>query len=312
MPERAQPAADRPAGVPDPGAVADPHDRHVVILTGLSGAGKTATSKIFEDLGYTVVDNVPSALLRDFAELVATDAVRYRRVALVLDIRSGNAPEAFAATMDALNAHGIEPQIVFLEAEDDILIRRYSETRHRHPLDDGRQGVAGAIAQERAMLEEVRALSSVIIDTSRLSGRQLRERIAASLHPDLEVDELTIQVISFGYKHGIPLEADLVLDVRFLENPFYRSELRDLTGREAEVRDFVLGQPVTQRFLASIHDLLSFTIPAYRAEGKSRLTIAIGCTGGVHRSVAIAEAIAEDLRRVDHGPVGVWHRELGG
>ncbi len=162
------------------------------------------------------------------------------------------------------------------------------------------------------MLEEVRALSSVIIDTSRLSGRQLRERIAASLHPDLEVDELTLQVISFGYKHGIPLEADLVLDVRFLENPFYRSELRDLTGREAEVRDFVLGQPVTQRFLAAVHDLLSFTIPAYRAEGKSRLTIAIGCTGGVHRSVAIAEAIAEDLRRADHGPVGIWHRELGG
>ena len=290
-----------------PGASADTPDRqHVAIVTGLSGAGKTATSKIFEDLGYTVVDNVPSDLLRDLAELVANDPLRYGRVALVLDVRSGNAPLAFGAALGSLHGRGIEPQIFFLEAEDEILIRRFSETRHRHPLDTGDQGVAEAIVRERMMLEEVRNLSQVIIDMSRLSGRQLRERIAASLHPDLERDELTIQVISFGYKHGIPLEADLVFDVRFLENPFYRPELRELNGLDAPVRAFVLDQPVTRRFLRSIGELLAFTVPAYRAEGKSRLTIAIGCTGGVHRSVAVADALADELRRRDVGPVGLW------
>ena len=294
-----------------PGASADTPDRqHVAIVTGLSGAGKTATSKIFEDLGYTVVDNVPSDLLRDLAELVANDPLRYGRVALVLDVRSGNAPLAFGAALGSLHGRGIEPQIFFLEAEDEILIRRFSETRHRHPLDTGDQGVAEAIVRERMMLEEVRNLSQVIIDTSRLSGHQLRERIAASLHPDLERDELTIQVISFGYKHGIPLEADLVFDVRFLENPFYRPELRELNGLDAPVRAFVLDQPVTRRFLRSIGELLAFTVPAYRAEGKSRLTIAIGCTGGVHRSVAVADALADELRRRDVGPAGLWHREL--
>ncbi|MFO1539721.1 MAG: RNase adapter RapZ [Chloroflexota bacterium] len=312
MPEPPAPSADDRGPGPAAGSTGDAGaDRqHVAIITGLSGAGKTATSKIFEDLGYTVVDNVPSDLLRELAELVANDPERYRRVALVLDVRSGNAPHAFGSALGALNGRGIEPQIFFLEADDEILIRRFSETRHRHPLDTGEGGVADAIARERRMLEEVRALSQVIIDTTRLSGRQLRERIGASLHPDLEPDELTIAVVSFGYKHGIPLDADLVLDVRFLENPFYRPELRELTGLDPAVRAFVLGQPVTQRFLATLHELLALTVPAYRAEGKSRLTIAIGCTGGVHRSVAIADAVAADLRTADHGPVGVWHREL--
>jgi len=285
-------------------------DQHVAIITGLSGAGKTATSKLFEDLGYTVVDNVPSDLLRDLAELVANDPDRYRRVALVLDVRSGNAPLAFGAALGALQGRDIEPQIFFLEAEDGILIRRYSETRHRHPLDTGDQGVASAIARERAMLEDVRALSQVIIDTSHLSGRQLRERIMAALHTELEPHEISLQVISFGYKYGVPLEADLVFDVRFMENPFYRPELRELSGQTEPVKAFVLGQPVTRRFLSFLHEFLEFTVPAYRAEGKTRLTIAIGCTGGFHRSVAISEAVAQDLRTLDLGPVGVWHREL--
>lgn len=303
MPERGRtdPAGD--------GLSVAPH-QHVAIVTGLSGAGKTATSKIFEDLGYTVIDNVPSDLLRDLAELVANDPERYARVVIVLDVRSGNAPYAFGAALGSLHGRGIEPQIFFLEADDEILIRRFSETRHRHPLDTGDQGIADAIGREREMLDEIRHLSQVIIDTSRLSGRQLRERIASSLHPDLERDELTIQVISFGYKHGIPLEADLVLDVRFLENPFYRPELRELNGTDGPVRAFVLEQPITRRFLRTVGELLGFTVPAYRAEGKSRLTIAIGCTGGVHRSVAIADAVVEDLRRRDLGPVGLWHREL--
>ena len=230
MPEPPAPAPDPVSGT---GTVASAPDaarrpvagrgggQHVAIITGLSGAGKTATSKLFEDLGYTVVDNVPSDLLRDLAELVANDPERYRRVALVLDVRSGNAPLAFGAALGALQGRDIEPQIFFLEADDEILIRRYSETRHRHPLDTGDQGVASAIARERHMLEDVRALAQVIIDTSHLSGRQLRERIMARSHTELEPHEISLQVISFGFKYGVPLEADLVFDVRFMENPFY-------------------------------------------------------------------------------------------
>lgn len=305
----ATPAAGVTPATLDGGAVA-PGGQHVAIITGLSGAGKTATSKLFEDLGYTVVDNVPSDLLRDLAELVANDPERYRRVALVLDVRSGNAPLAFGAALGALQGRDIEPQIFFLEADDEVLIRRYSETRHRHPLDTGEQGVSSAIARERAMLEDVRGLASVIIDTSHLSGRQLRERIMAALHTELEPHEISLQVISFGYKYGVPLEADLVFDVRFMENPFYIPALRELNGQTAQVRAFVLEQPVTQRFLGFLHEFLEFSVPAYRGEGKTRLTIAIGCTGGFHRSVAISDAVAADLREMDLGPVGVWHREL--
>lgn len=283
--------------------------QHVAIITGLSGGGKTAASKLFEDLGYTVVDNVPSELLRDLAELVANDPERYRRVALVLDVRSGDAPMALGAALGALHGRDIRPQIFFLEASDQALIRRFSETRHRHPLETGR-GVEHAIEQERRQLEDVRGMAQVIIDTSDLSQRQLRERITGALESAHEPDQVTLQVISFGFKHGVPLEADLVFDVRFMENPFYVPELRSLDGRDEPVREFVLGQPVTERFLGFLHDFFEFAIPAYQGEGKSRVTIAIGCTGGVHRSVAISEAVAEDLRRQAHGPVRVWHREL--
>jgi UPF0042 nucleotide-binding protein len=295
--------------VPDP-ATPPARGQHVAIITGLSGAGKTATSKLFEDLGYTVVDNVPSDLLRDLAELVANDQERYRRVALVLDVRSGNAPLALAAALGALNGRKIEPQIFFLEASDESLIRRFSETRHRHPLDTDHRGVAVAIERERQLLDDVRAQAQVIIDTTDLSHRQLRERILSAIQTDRAPDQVSIQIISFGYKYGVPLEADLVFDVRFMENPFYRPELREHSGMTPPVRAFVLGQPVTQRFLEFLREFLAFAVPAYQSEGKTRLTIAIGCTGGFHRSVAIAEELAKDLRDQDLGPVNVWHREL--
>jgi UPF0042 nucleotide-binding protein len=284
--------------------------QHVAIITGLSGAGKTAASKLFEDLGYTVVDNVPSDLLAALAELVADDPERYRRVAIVLDVRSGNAPLALGSALGALHGRGIRPQIFFLEASDEALIRRFSETRHRHPLETDHRGVATAIDRERQMLDEVRAMAQVIIDTSELSQRQLRERITSALAAPHELDKVALQVISFGFKHGVPLEADLVFDVRFMENPFYVPDLRALTGLDEPVREFVLAQPVTERFLSFLHDFYAFAIPAYQAEGKTRVTTAIGCTGGVHRSVAIAEQIATDLRAQGLGPVRVWHREL--
>lgn len=295
---RSQPSRTGPAG------------QHVAIITGLSGAGKTAASKIFEDLGYTVVDNVPAELLRDLAELVANDPQRYDRVAIVLDVRQGDAPLALGAAIGALHGRDIEPQIVFLEASDEALVRRYSETRHRHPLDVQDDGVQSAIARERVMLDDVREMAQTTIDTTDLAFKQLRERIIAALGAQPGPEQLSIQVITFGFKFGIPLEADLVFDVRFMENPFYRPELRSSSGLTEPVRDFVLGQPITEAFLAHLDGFFATVIPAYLAEGKTRLTIAIGCTGGFHRSVAIGEALAAQLRGLHMGPVTVWHREL--
>jgi UPF0042 nucleotide-binding protein len=284
-------------------------DQAVVIVTGLSGGGKTAAAKLFEDLGYTVVDNLPGELLAELAELVASQRDRFARVAIVVDVRAGNTSVALAAVRGALEGRGIVPRVVFLEARDDVLIRRFSETRHRHPLADGR-GIASSIAAERRILDSVRAEADVIVDTSDLSLRQLRERLFAQIATTARPDQLAIQVITFGFKHGVPLEADLVFDVRFMQNPYYIPELRDHSGLTSQVSDYVLGQPITQRFLAFMREFLDFTVPAYVGEGKTRLTIAIGCTGGFHRSIAIGEALAAWLRERELGPVAIFHREL--
>jgi UPF0042 nucleotide-binding protein len=289
--------------------LAAPAEQHVVVLSGLSGAGKTAATKLFEDLGYTCVDNLPGEMLPDLAALVTSDPERFAKVAVVLDVRSGDAALAFAAMRGALEGHGIRPQVFFLEARDEVLIRRFSETRHRHPLDDQR-GIASSIAVERRLLDPVRAQADVILDTSDLSLRELRERIFTNLSAQPEPDQLAIQLISFGFKYGVPLEADIVFDVRFMQNPYYVEELRSLSGRTEPVRDFVLAQPPARRFLDFVAEFLDFAVPAFISEGKTRLTIAIGCTGGYHRSIVIAEEIARELRGRGFGPVSVFHREL--
>ncbi|HET7496293.1 MAG TPA: RNase adapter RapZ [Candidatus Limnocylindrales bacterium] len=287
----------------------DSGEQAVIILSGLSGGGKTAAAKLFEDLGYTVVDNLPGELLPELAELVSADERRFARVAIVLDVRAGDPVVALGAMRGALEGRGIQPRVVFLEARDDVLIRRFSETRHRHPLNDQR-GIASSIAAERRILDPVRSEADVIVDTSDLSLRQLRERLFAQLATTTRPDQLAFQLISFGYKFGVPLESDLVFDVRFIANPYYQPDLRPRSGLTEEVRAYVLGQPVTARFLDLMRQFLDFTIPAYIEEGKTRLTIAIGCTGGYHRSIVIAEAIATWLRERDAGPVAVFHREL--
>ena len=281
----------------------------VVILTGLSGGGKTAAAKLFEDLGYIVVDNLPGEMLPSLAELVSSDRERFAQIAIVLDARSIEPVLALAAMRGALEGRGLHPFVVFLEASDDVLIRRFSETRHRHPLADGR-GIASSIAEERQLLEPIRSEADLVLDTSDLSLRQLRERLFSQVATTARPDQLAIQIITFGYKHGVPLEADLVFDVRFMQNPFYIPELRPHSGLTEPVREYVLGQPITQQFLDYLQRFLTFTIPAYVGEGKSRLTIAIGCTGGYHRSIAIGEALAEWLREQDLGPVSIFHREL--
>ncbi|HEX5829106.1 MAG TPA: RNase adapter RapZ [Candidatus Limnocylindrales bacterium] len=281
----------------------------VVVVTGLSGGGKTAAAKLFEDLGYVVVDNLPGELLRDLADLISTDPHRFARTAIVLDVRAGDVPLAFGAMRGALEGRGIRPVIIFLEARDDVLIRRFSETRHRHPLSDER-GIAASIAEERAMLESVRQQADVVLDTSDLSLRELRERIFARLGDVQRSDRLAIQLISFGFKYGVPLEADLVLDVRFMKNPHYIESLRPHSGLTPEVREYVLGQPIAGQFLETLEELLDRLVPAYVDEGKTRLTIAIGCTGGYHRSVVMSEELAAWLRERDFGGVSVFHREL--
>jgi UPF0042 nucleotide-binding protein len=283
--------------------------QQVVVLTGLSGGGKTAAAKLFEDLGYTVVDNLPGELLRDLADLIATDPTRFARTAIVLDARTDDVPLAFGAMRGALEGRGIRPVIFFLEASDDVLIRRFSETRHRHPLADER-GIATSIALERSLLETVRMQADVVIDTSHTSLRELRERIFARLGDVQNSNRLTIQLISFGFKYGVPLEADLVLDVRFMKNPHYIESLRQKSGLTDQVRDYVMSQPIAEAFLAQLRELLDLLVPAYIDEGKTRLTIAIGCTGGFHRSIVMSEQLATWLRERDFGPVSVFHREL--
>jgi RNase adapter protein RapZ len=298
-----------PEAEPIADETAEEETPHVVVVSGLSGGGKTAAAKLFEDLGYAVVDNLPSELLPDLAELVSSDPSRYAKIAIVLDVRSGDAPLAFARMRGALEGRGIRPQVFYLEARDEILIRRYSETRHRHPLGDQR-GIASSIAEERRLLETVRADADVVLDTSDLSLRELRETLFSHLEDHVEQDQLVIQLISFGYKFGVPLEADLVFDVRFMQNPFYVEELRTQSGLTDPVRAYVLEQPLATQFMDSLRGFLEFAVPAYISEGKSRLTIAIGCTGGFHRSIVMAEELATWLRERGFGPVAVFHREL--
>jgi RNase adapter protein RapZ len=297
-------------GLSDEGrSLPDEPQMEVVVVTGLSGGGKTAAAKLFEDLGYVVVDNLPGELLRDLADLISTDPARFARTAIVLDVRAGDVPLAFGAMRGALEGRGIRPVIIFLEARDDVLIRRFSETRHRHPLADER-GIASSITHERAMLESVRQQADVILDTSDLALRELRERIFARLGDVQRSDRLAIQLISFGFKYGVPLEADLVLDVRFMKNPHYIEALRPNSGLTAEVREYVLAQPIAEKFLVALQDMLDLLVPAYIEEGKTRLTIAIGCTGGFHRSIVMSEELATWLRERDFGTVAVFHREL--
>jgi len=281
----------------------------VLVISGLSGAGKSQASKIFEDLGYYCVDNLPPELLDSFIALRDADPARYARVALVLDIRAGDPAPAIERARVALSERDVAHEVLYLEASDANLVSRFSETRHRHPLQT-RSGVQEGIHEERRRLAPTRELADHVIDTSGYSIGQLKERLFGFVPRDGVVGELLVDIITFGFKYGIPLEADLVFDVRFLTNPYYVPDLKSLSGLQPPVRRYVMGQPAAKRFVDLVVELLELTMPAYRAEGKARLTVALGCTGGYHRSIALAEELAARLRSVEQASVAVFHREL--
>jgi UPF0042 nucleotide-binding protein len=276
-----------------------------LIITGMSGAGRSQAGATLEDLGWFVIDNMPTALITKVAELAAGPGAVTERVALVVGRDAGQLGQLESAVTQ-LRTHS-RVRVVYLEASDDVLIRRFEGTRRRHPL--GLEGVTEAIAVERDRLRPIRSVADVVIDTSDLNVHELRDRLSTLFtRPESKVMQVGLQ--SFGFKYGVPRDVDTVLDCRFLPNPHWIDELRPLTGLDAAVRDYVLDQPEAVEFVARIDDLLGFLLPAYEREGKSYLTVAIGCTGGRHRSVALAEALAPRIRAHGFEPVVVHHRDV--
>ena len=279
-----------------------------VIITGLSGAGRSFAIKCLEDLGYFCVDNLPTTLIPTFAELCTHSSREMRLIALGVDIREGEYLSHLMDTLAELRAQGHKPEVLFLEAADETLVRRYQETRRRHPLA-GDGSVLEGIRAERRALANLRESADRIIDTSGLSVHQLKERLVEGYRPEGARDELTVSLMSFGFKHGAPYDADLVFDVRFLPNPHFVDRLKRLDGRDQAVEEFVMSFEESRTLLAKIEDLLRFLLPLYRREGKAYLTVALGCTGGRHRSVTLVELLRRSLEVAGVTPV-VRHRDI--
>lgn len=279
-----------------------------MILTGMSGAGKSRAADTLEDMGYLCVDNMPAAFIPKFAEMYRQSANKSKKVAFVIDVRGEIEFDTLISELDALKARGDSCTTLFVDCDNSVIINRYKETRRIHPLVPIKNlGMNDAIELERKMLKPIKDYSDYVIDTSYLSVRQLRDKIFA-INPDRNKNELMITCMSFGFKHGIVNDADLVFDVRCFPNPFYITELRDKTGLEADVRDYVFSSGDTQKFLEKLYDMLNYLIPLYAKEGKTQLTIAIGCTGGKHRSVAIVEAVGKVLS--EHNKTVIVHRDI--
>lgn len=291
-------AAEGAARVPD-----------VVVITGMSGSGRTQALHVFEDMGYYCLDNLPPRLLLQLAELVGINSGVGRHLAVTCDLRSQGLFDEFAESVTRLREHEISCSVVFLDTSDEVLMRRYDENRRRHPLAAPGEPLGRAIARERAQLSAVRDAADLVIDTSRLRTRELRARLRRAFSELTDQQLMEVSIFSFGFKHGMPVEADLMIDVRFLPNPFYDPVMRTLTGKDQLVADFVLNNPTTEKFMEAWQRLLDVAMPGYVTEGKSHLSIAVGCTGGQHRSVAIAEATAAYLEKGGYH-VSLSHRDL--
>jgi len=277
-----------------------------IIITGVSGAGGSTAGDTFEDLGWFVIDNLPPALISKVVELVQTPGATTEKVALV--VRTEHYLDELSTAMDHLRQTSARVRVLFLEASDEVLVRRYENTRRRHPMSASDR-VSEAIERERALLEGVKSQADVVVDTSDLNVHQLRDRLLDLFARDAET-ALQTTVVSFGYKHGLPLDVDLVFDCRFLPNPHWVDELRPFTGLDLPVQEYVRAQPETAEFLRRLDDLLALLLPAFVKEGKSYLSIAVGCTGGTHRSVFMAEELGKLLRKRGFDPM-VKHRDLG-
>src|SRR5271163_386527 len=288
---------------------AEPNLRDLVVITGFSGAGKSTAMNVFEDAGYFCVDNLPPEMIASLVELFRHEGSKVQRAAVVSDVRGGEYFEAISAVLDDLGALPMQHRLLFLEAAEPALVTRYKETRRRHPLAPGGT-VAAGVAAERALLAPVRARADVVIDTTGMSAATLRSRIASEFVSRQGAARLSVTFMSFGFKHGPPRDGDLSFDVRFLPNPHYEPELRPRTGLEADVVEYIARDGRLDEFYDRMHPLLDFLLEQYVDEGKAHLVVAIGCTGGRHRSVAISEHLADRYRDRDDLNVAVSHRDI--
>jgi UPF0042 nucleotide-binding protein len=291
--------------------MSEPAERggRVVVLTGLSGSGKSTALRALEDAGFYCVDNLPIVLMEKLVELSGHTAGEVSRLALVVDAREGRFLVDAPRIIQEIRAKGTDVEVLFFDASDESLVRRYSETRRRHPLAGEGGTVPDGIATERRALADLKAIADEVVDTTTLNVHELKRLVSRRFAAGGEGARLGVTVVSFGFRFGIPTHADLVLDVRFLPNPYFIPELKPLPGTDPKVASFVLGQPDAKAFLERMVDLLGFLLPRYRSEGKTYLTIAIGCTGGKHRSVALSAALAERLEASGQ-PVRLWHRDV--
>ena len=281
----------------------------ILIISGLSGAGTSKAASFLEDMGFYIVDNMPAAMILKFAEFCTVSNGRYDRVALVYDVRTANSFTEFFEVLDKLKAMDCQCRMLFLEASPETVIKRYKETRRRHPLRDGADSLEEAVRQERALMQPVKDRADYVVDTSRLSTAQLRSELLRFFDTRGEKAGMTVNVTSFGFKYGLPMEADLVMDVRFMPNPYYIETLRPKTGLDRDVYEYVFKFQQTQDFMKRLEDLLAFVLPLYAEEGKTSLTLAVGCTGGHHRSVAVTHALTEFIHQQGY-PVTENHRDL--
>lgn len=281
----------------------------ILIISGLSGSGKSRAATYLEDIGYYIVDNLPAEMMVKFADFCAASSGRYDRVALVYDVRAAEPFDLLIDTLERLKTTGVNCRMLFLEASTKTIINRYKETRRVHPLSGKGYNIEQAVQVEREMMWPIRDHADFIVDTTSFSTAKLRSELLNLFGDQSDRTGLSVNVLSFGFKHGIPIEADLVFDVRFMPNPYYVAELKEKTGLDAHVRDFVLGFQQTRSFLEKLQEMLTFLLPLYAEEGKTMLVIAIGCTGGHHRSVAIAHEVADYIMKAGY-PVTENHRDI--
>ncbi|MCJ7745022.1 MAG: RNase adapter RapZ [Actinobacteria bacterium] len=281
----------------------------IMIVTGMSGAGKTAALKCLEDLGYYSIDNLPGSLLPDVADLAMQRGEALERIALVMDIRGGSSFETLYSALRELRLKDIQYRIIFLDASDDVLVRRFSETRRIHPLGSEGLRVIDTISEERKLLEKLYELADIVIDTSDLNIYELRDKLKKTVPDNVEADTMKLALISFGFKYGLPLDADIIIDVRFLPNPYWVEEFKDLSGLDSRIVCYVMDSKSAKEFLKSFVGLVESLIPLYQFERKYHLTIGVGCTGGKHRSVVVANELASKLTK-DGYQVGVSHRDI--